>query len=164
MRNRFTMGRAPDAIRFAGHPGLIVLLLVVAVLLFAAAKLLVGRVEAPSIAYSTLYERATENAVSRVTISGHHLTGVFRDGTVFRTSAPPDDIPALIATLVRDHVVVATGADEEPTHRSRLSRAESIMLVALITFAARYGRSRYKARVQGGIDRRRGRRGGGSRS
>jgi cell division protease FtsH len=92
-----------------------------------------------TVAYSTFLNDVKNGQVAAVTITGHDITGVEKDGkTTFETYAPED--PALVSSLMANGVQVAAKSDTDnmnPVLKILISWAPMLLLIGVWIFFMR---------------------------
>jgi cell division protease FtsH len=92
-----------------------------------------GNVQAPEISYSEFLSQTESGNVGKVTISGTHITGIYRDSRTFRVTAPTSQ-EGMLQTLHQKNVEIWFRDSAEGNWPSWLLNLAPLILLAALWF------------------------------
>jgi cell division protease FtsH len=119
---------------------ILVVLGIFLLVIFIVDRLVLQPNPSKTLAYSTFYDRVTENQVKDVKVAGRDITGTEVGGDKFTTTAPED--PTLIPTLRAHHVQISVETTQStPIISYVLQFVPFILMALLLIFILRQAQS-----------------------
>jgi cell division protease FtsH len=119
---------------------ILVVLGIFLLVIFIVDRLVLQPNPSKTLAYSTFYDRVTENQVKDVKVTGRDISGTEVSGDKFATTAPDD--PTLIPTLRAHHVQISVEtAQSTPIISYVLQFVPFILMALLLVFILRQAQS-----------------------